>query len=412
MNPLTATSNWTPQEIESTPLRSQSKAALHGSVFVKGVNRVNLGAHLMMLTILDEVRRTHPVGSVALPPSTAKDDWQGLVVRPRRNLRRIPVFGGAINTVARILPDVVVKWIPQVFDHHVGLVLDASGFLYSDQWGATAMSRAALDFEGLSKSGARIVLLPQAFGPFDDPECRRWMRRILEVVSLAVTRDAVSHAHLLSVAGDSLASRVVRGPDLTYGHRLGASPDPAGRDRVLIVPNYRMSGRTEDDAHVAYIRVLNRMIERLEKRGEAVSFLIHGEPGDRAIVDEVNAARETPIPLLVATDPVHGKCLVAGARFVIASRFHAVLAAVNTGVPCIGLGWSHKYGELFDDFGVPELYLTDWSESGVEQVLARLETPRQREAVRERFRERVQEYRSDLVGMWNRVWEISGGTGR
>ena len=53
--------------------------------------------------------------------------------------------------------------------------------------------------------------------------------------------------------------------------------------------------------------------------------------------------------------------LVKKFRFVIASRFHAIVHALKNGVPCIALGWAAKYIDLMKLFG-QEKYVFDLRE--------------------------------------------------
>lgn len=392
-----------------TPPRVKTAAAL-GAVFIKGVNTVNLGAHLMLLTILDEARRRRPHQPKALASSIGYDRLREYGARPRRNLRRIPAGGECLNLLARRLPGELLDRLPQVFDHQVELVLDASGFLYSDQWGPEAMARCVRDLEGLHRAGARIVLLPQAFGPFDDPACAALMRRTLNVAQFAFARDATSEAHLLTLAGEALAARVMRAPDITFGHQLRQGPVETTADTVLIVPNCRMLDKVSWPRREAYRQALQTMVQRSIASGEKVAFLIHGEPGDRAIAEDLNRTLATPLRLLEAHDPVEGKRLVAGAKYVVASRYHAVLAAFTTGVPCVALGWSHKYSELYDEFDLPQLYLSDWSESGIADALGHLASPAQRLQVKAQLEAGVNVRRRQLDHMWEGIWPLNQTT--
>jgi colanic acid/amylovoran biosynthesis protein len=62
-------------------------------------------------------------------------------------------------------------------------------------------------------------------------------------------------------------------------------------------------------------------------------------------------------------------------RFVIASRFHALVHALKNGVPCIALGWATKYMDLMKLFG-QEQYAFDLRErveiSDVENAVAEM----------------------------------------
>src|SRR5690606_22797023 len=46
------------------------------------------------------------------------------------------------------------------------------------------------------------------------------------------------------------------------------------------------------------------------------------------------------------------KGAIANCDLVIGSRFHALIAALSQGIPAAALGWSHKYAELLQSFGL------------------------------------------------------------
>ena len=58
-----------------------------------------------------------------------------------------------------------------------------------------------------------------------------------------------------------------------------------------------------------------------------------------------------------------GKC-----RFVVTSRFHAMIFALMQRVPVLLVGWSHKYQEVLDYYNLGK-YATDYSSLSTEPLL-------------------------------------------
>ncbi|MFM7263171.1 MAG: polysaccharide pyruvyl transferase family protein, partial [Acidimicrobiales bacterium] len=47
--------------------------------------------------------------------------------------------------------------------------------------------------------------------------------------------------------------------------------------------------------------------------------------------------------------------LVSGSELLVTSRFHAMISGLATSTPTVVVGWSHKYREVLDDFGLAHL---------------------------------------------------------
>lgn len=49
------------------------------------------------------------------------------------------------------------------------------------------------------------------------------------------------------------------------------------------------------------------------------------------------------------------RSLISRSQFLVTSRFHAMISALATSTPVFVIGWSHKYREVLDDFGLGDL---------------------------------------------------------
>src|SRR5690606_31802226 len=139
----------------------------------------------------------------------------------------------------------------------VRLYLDASGFAYSDQWGATRALAGLQVAQRAMRAGAPVVLLPQAFGPFRDPEVRRIASELFRCASLIFARDEESYCHVL---------------DLGFGSKLRLCPDftvsvpPANTvlkapGQVCITPNVRMLQQETDATYSEYLAACVRLLD-------------------------------------------------------------------------------------------------------------------------------------------------------
>ncbi len=66
---------------------------------------------------------------------------------------------------------------------------------------------------------------------------------------------------------------------------------------------------------------------------------------------------EVKVPVITDVTALEIKGIIAQSYLVISSRFHGVASALNSGTPCLATSWSHKYEELFHDFGQDDCLL-------------------------------------------------------
>ena len=65
--------------------------------------------------------------------------------------------------------------------------------------------------------------------------------------------------------------------------------------------------------------------------------------------------------------------LVAHSSILVTSRFHAMISGLATSTPTVVVGWSHKYKEVLDDFGLSSLGLDSSAlnaPSGIADIVA------------------------------------------
>jgi len=312
------------------------------TVDVRGVSPVNRGAQLMLRAVVDRLGGDFDLSS---------NPWQGdFSARARLGLgqtlhhykyRRLSVV------VGDRIPRVVGDKFGFVRDKDIDAILDASGFAYSDSFSLDRHQREAFFGRRWSSAGKPKVMLPQAFGPFRDQAKAALTKEIVAQASLVFARDDVSMQYLSELR---TGAEIRRSVDFTIG--LAPAPlDPLmSDDFAAIVPNAKLisSGTTTREQ---YVSILRAYIGAARRAGLRPVVVVH-EDGDADIADELAAAEG--IDVLGHVDPLVLKAMLAQASVVVASRFHAVVGALAMGVPCVALGWSHKYEELMRDFGVAE----------------------------------------------------------
>jgi len=310
------------------------------TIDIRGTNTINKGAQLMLEAT---VERLSPHFTLSAPPIGA--DY---AVRAKLGLYqtmhdfKAPV---ALTKVGNLTPGFVRRRFGIVRDSDITGVVDASGFAYSDSFGTARISREARYGISWSKRGIPKVMLPQAFGPFDNPESLKWYRMILEQAELVFVRDTVSAKYLADLG---ITTRIEPCPDFTIGLTVPQIPGVVDGPFAAIVPNYKMisqAGLTP----AGYRALLRGYVDSVRAAGLTAVLVIH-ERGDLDVCDELVASGD--VEVFSSEQPRVLKAALGQSEITIASRFHAVVGSLSQGVPTIALGWSHKYLELLRDFSV------------------------------------------------------------
>ncbi len=239
-----------------------------------------------------------------------------------------------------------------VLDKEVDVVIDAAGFAYSDQWGDDPSIELAQSVKTWKKNGTRVILLPQALGPFTTEKIQAAMKTVAENVDLIFPRERVSYELLTDLTGER--ANIRQAPDFT---NLISGVIPADFDaeqnRFCIVPNCRMLDKTDQQTRDAYLPFLITCTRYLLEKGAKPFVLVHEGKGDLALAEKLSSA-VGGIPIVRESGPLEIKGILGACSGTLGSRFHGLVSALSQGVPALATGWSHKYQMLFEDYGFPE----------------------------------------------------------
>lgn len=323
-----------------------------------------------------------------------------------RRRDRLPGGPALLASAGNVLPSSLRRRYELVSDRDVDVILDASGFAFSDQWGPAKAQKMARLCSRWKAAGKRVVLLPQAFGPFSTEPTRTATRAILRTADLVFARDESSYEALHALGDDASGIRLA--PDFT--NLLNPVPSSTAADlagRACIIPNIRMLDKTGDDTSNAYLEFLVRLVRELVNNGHRPFLLIH-EKTDRPLAEQVRDLAATrhgcDVEVVARSSALELKAIIGSCSLVVGSRFHALVSALSQSVPSIATGWSHKYLELFRDYGVEE-YVVPVSASADEALVAlkQLDSNETYEATRLRLSERAETQKAGARKMWEEV---------
>ncbi|MCK4537925.1 MAG: Coenzyme F420 hydrogenase/dehydrogenase, beta subunit C-terminal domain [Candidatus Krumholzibacteria bacterium] len=284
------------------------------------------------------------------------------------------------------------------------MLVDISGISFVDGRYAALAYNISCILPGLL-TGTPVVKLSQAIGPTRTPVNRMAARKMLERCLMVFARGSKTSHNLaqLGLTGfreaPDLAFLLGEGDDLPEpppqitqrgGGRpvIGIAPSQVLYDKcdrmgidlvdvlsefavktrkmtgaIIVILTHSHLGKTKrsrnNDYHICHS--LRDRIRELEKR--------QGEAASREDVAREETTHSDRPPgkithsdvILVDEDlsPIMLRSIIAGFDIFIACRFHAMISALCTEVPCIVPSWSHKYGEVMSMFGQEDMVISE-----------------------------------------------------
>jgi colanic acid/amylovoran biosynthesis protein len=356
------------------------------SIDIRGVNTHNKGAQLMMVAIADRIGDQF---TLTTSPNGSEFD-----IRARLGLRQTLLLNQAPTASARLgnlLPRKVRRAYGLSSDSDLTGVLDAAGFAYSDSFSPERSRRESVHAARWKRRGVPLVFLPQAFGPFEKPEQRKWSKELLKNSTLVFARDKAS----LKYVRDLDPSIDVRlSPDFTIGLKTDHLSSPIDGEYAAIVPNSKMVSHTKLTER-DYVDSLVASAKSLKAEGLTPVVVVH-EFNDRALAKKISAAVDCDV--FEHPDPLVLKKVLGDAQVAVASRFHAIVGALSQATPVIAYGWSHKYEELLSDFGHPQ-----WAVKPGTDLSSAADALWHDDDARSVLRERGTDLRKQNTQMWSEV---------
>lgn len=378
-------------------------------IVLSGVETKNKGAELMLYAILEAIERKFSHAIVYIPGDRLfhKIDYISTNVDFRvlpcykfeRKLHLISIFR-KLNIPYRYLPH-------NLLIGKIDYFLDGSGFKFSDKHNLTAgfVKHLKLLLSSYYTRDTKIVYLPQAFGPFENNFTQKAIGVLGNYSSLIFSREKIS-SNYLKESGLVDMSKVTISTDFTslvegkfpkeYNHL---------KNGICIIPNMRMidMGAISFDN---YITLLSAIIDEGGKSGRPVYLLNHEGRKDENFCNKCQSEIGDKIEVVTNLNALEVKGLIASAYIVVTSRYHGLASALNSCVPSLATSWSHKYEELYRDYGLDGyvLPLNDIS-SAVERVKELLDAQVNTQ-IRNSLSDQVPKIKSQSKKMWEKVWSI------
>lgn len=414
----------------------------------------NLGGPAMALTLVDQLKKRLPDAdfTFAIAPGSYRQekkwaDYYGLKI-----VRRDTAFSHIMNTniffrIARIgYRFLKGKTLSASDAHERSQIHEEFMEAYSNCDAVINMMGISYvgdgvrgPFEGLSsysnlyyanKHKKPFTHFIQSFGPFDDWKVRFFAKRDFEQVDFVPARGKKSAGYCKSIVKNP--EKVYDFPDTAillrsadeqwvtdYLKKLNLSE----KNYIVLSPSsviYNMRASVGGSIGEDHVRSFYLIAKKLLSNNETLLFLPHmysdnKSQCDREIcrkvlsllkndVDDVSRCKIIEDDL----DVWQAKALISKSKAAIVSRYHALVAAVSTGVPVVTVGWNIKYYDLMQYYGI-ESRAVDTRKNNPQQLaekvfakLAEYEAINYSEILREKQDENAKkvEFAFDLLCDW------------
>ena len=226
------------------------------------------------------------------------------------------------------------------------------------------------DLDLARRLGRPLVFMQQSAGPFDEPDNRRELRRILPSADLVLLRDERSLAYVIDVGAVPDRCHVL--PDTVFAlapETLPPSPsNPRLRVAVSLRRWWKFSGLTEQEGMTRYLDSVRAAVTRLVRERDADVVFVSTCQGrseywadDSAVA--VDAVVELPADVRArvsvdrsARTAVELIEFLTGFDAMVSTRLHGGILAACAGVPTLAIAYEFKTQEVWGQLG-----LSDWA---------------------------------------------------
>jgi len=288
--------------------------------------------------------------------------------------------------------------------HEIQSVFDISGFIYSDEFGAKPCQRMADYYTKLHQSGAKIILMPQAMGPFSKPIVRKSVLKIIDAAKLIFIRDDVSFDYVTKLVGH--LDKIVYAPDFTFFLKGKEKKKYNNfKDKVCIIPNDKLFSSHTIEKN-KYIGLLKSIISFCNQRKIRPFFLLHEYNKDNDLLDNLNGEVESSLDIVSESDPLVLKAIIGNSKLIISSRYHGLINALYQSVPVIATGWSHKYEALMNEYSLGDYLISDYHTQLVIQMMNNIFDKSILDSIIKSISLENKRRKNKLDEMWKRIEKI------
>ena len=284
--------------------------------------------------------------------------------------------------------------------------LDASGISFVDGREKFLAFNILTIFPALALK-IPVVKVAQAMGPFKGFANRLAAKLLLPRLRMIVARGAMTRSYL-----DELGlTNVVNGYDVAFSLKAGEAErlavagylPPDGRCVIGVSPS-QVVWKLCETQRIPYLETLRQCVEKWIREGVDCVIFPHSarkecektHNNDLPLLHRFAAMLPASEHIRIVDEELSAgelRMLIGSCDLLVASRFHAIISAMATGVPTVVIGWSHKYAEVLAPFEL-DAFVIPYGELDCEAVQKRVEQIR---ASRSELSSRIRRVSSDIL---------------
>ncbi|WP_299778160.1 polysaccharide pyruvyl transferase family protein [uncultured Formosa sp.] len=367
------------------------------NILIDNAGFVNKGAELMLFAAKNKLEEISPSSKLVLR------EYVALMPLPEVREKGFYILKDIKGGKYNLIPNKLTHFLGVIRPSDIDLVIDAGGFQFSDQWekSYSKENNIILDkyYSNLKSKGAKIVFLPQAFGPFTQPLALERIKIVFKNADLIYAREQASYQFLVDVFGES--SKIKMSPDFTniYKPKVPMVNLLANKEYVGVIPNQKMITHTDTSQSNQYFDFILKLCKAVIQRGEKLILINHEGTGDYEIIKKLQDQLPEDVVVLSDLNSSEVKAVISRLKLLVSSRFHGVVSGLSQGVPTFCTGWSHKYQELLRDYKVEDNYLLlDDYLNAVQKIESVLDTPNNNSHIQ--TEETINQLKEQVEHMW------------
>ena len=238
------------------------------------------------------------------------------------------------------------------------------GDSFSDIYGKKWLIQTNIHKQIAKLAKAKLILLPQTFGPFQHKMLRNWSLRLISSSEHAYSRDNESILYLKDKGINDVSLATDLAMALPYNKELfmvDTNETKIGLNVSSLLWENGFTGKNEFGLSVNYQDYCKGLIQSLlEQGGNRVYLIPHViEDTREARENDLRSIRElhklypeTVMPPHLETS-IDIKSYISQMDVFVGARMHSTIAAYSSGVPVIPFSYSRKFEGLFGNLNYP-----------------------------------------------------------